>query len=34
VFADNEVLPVDSEADLDGQIEALAEAAVAEGVPA
>jgi cyclic 2,3-diphosphoglycerate synthetase len=34
VFADNEVLPVDSEADLDGQIEALAEAAVAERVPA
>ena len=34
VFADNEVLPVDSEANLDGQIEALAEAAVAERVPA
>jgi cyclic 2,3-diphosphoglycerate synthetase len=34
VFADNEVLPVDSEVDLDVQIEALAEAAVAEGVPA
>jgi cyclic 2,3-diphosphoglycerate synthase len=34
VFADNEVLPVDPEADLDGQIEALAEAAVAERVPA
>ena len=34
VFADNEVLPVDSEADLDGHIEALAEAAVAERVAA
>ena len=34
VFADNEVLPVDSEVDLDVQLEALAEAAVAEGVPA
>lgn len=34
VFADNEVLPVDPEADLDAQIEALAEAAVAERVPA
>ena len=34
VFADNEVLPVDPEADLEGQIEALAEAAVAERVPA
>ncbi|MGH3094356.1 MAG: 2,3-diphosphoglycerate synthetase [Gaiellaceae bacterium] len=34
VFADNEVLPVDPETDLDGQIEALAEAAVAQRVPA
>jgi cyclic 2,3-diphosphoglycerate synthetase len=34
VFADNEVLRVDSEADLDGHIEALAEAAVAERVAA
>jgi cyclic 2,3-diphosphoglycerate synthase len=30
VFADNEVLTVDPETDLDGQVEALAEAAVAE----
>jgi cyclic 2,3-diphosphoglycerate synthase len=34
VFADNEVLTVDPETDLDGQIEALAEAAVAERVHA
>ncbi|MGH3030215.1 MAG: cyclic 2,3-diphosphoglycerate synthetase [Gaiellaceae bacterium] len=34
VFADNEVLPLDPETDLDGQIEALADAAVAERVTA
>jgi hypothetical protein len=34
VFADNEVVPLDGELDLDSEVEALAAAALEEAVPA